>query len=46
MFVLGAMGFIHEVFFGPIDRPTIIAASCALMGLPLVLKADRARNGD
>lgn len=46
MFVLGALGFMHELILGPIERPYIIAASCALMGAPLVFNgATRIKNG-
>lgn len=48
MFVLGAAAFLHEVFLGAIERPYILAAACALMGLPFVLRGDellKRRNG-
>lgn len=50
LFSLGAAGFVHEVFFaqGPTERPFLVAASLALMGLPFVMNADRAlrKNGN
>lgn len=43
---LGATGFLHELLIeGPTERPFILTASLALMGLPLVLKADAKING-
>ena len=42
MFILGAIGFLHETFLSNMDRPYVIAGSLALMGLPFVLAADRA----
>ena len=46
MFGLGAGAFINEVFLQTVDRPYIIAAACALMGLPLVFKGVTiTRNG-
>jgi len=49
LFTLGAGGFIHEVFFGgSMERPFLLALCGALMGLPLVLRAEEQarRNGD
>jgi hypothetical protein len=47
MFLLGAGGFLHELVIATAERPFILAASSALMGLPFVLKADeRLRGGD
>lgn len=45
MFVLGATGFIHELLFAHSERPYLIAASLALMGLPLAIRADEKKNG-
>lgn len=45
MFVLGAIGFLHELLFSMVDRPYLIVASLALMGLPFVLGADAAVRG-
>jgi hypothetical protein len=42
MFLLGAAGFIHEVLWAQQERPVIIAACCALMGLPFVLRGEDA----
>lgn len=39
MFVLGAIGFLHEVFVsGPTEHPFLLAASAALMGLPFIFQ--------
>lgn len=51
MFGLGAGAFINEVLLSSIERPYVIAASCALMGLPLVFKGvtvtrNNHRNGN
>lgn len=40
MFFLGAGGFIHEVVVAQAERPFLIAACCALMGLPFVLTGE------
>jgi hypothetical protein len=40
MFVVGLGGFIHEVAIAQAERPMIIAACCALMGLPFVLRGE------
>ena len=37
MFVLGAGGFLHELLTVGIERPFILTACLALMGLPFVL---------
>lgn len=44
--VLGATGFLHELLIANIERPFILTASLALMGFPLVLKADQKVRGD
>lgn len=45
MFLLGAVGFLHELIIADAERPYLLTAALALMGLPLVLRADEARNG-
>jgi hypothetical protein len=45
MFVLGAAGFIHELIVTGTERPYILSACLALMGLPLVLTGRRNGNG-
>lgn len=39
-FLLGATGFLHELLISDMERPFLLTASLALMGLPLVLGAD------
>lgn len=41
MFVVGATGFLHDVFWHGTERPFMLALSGALMGLPFVLAADK-----
>jgi hypothetical protein len=41
-FLLGAFVFIHEVLATGAERPTILAASLALMGVPAFLRRDEA----
>lgn len=45
MFTLGAVGFVHELLISHAERPYLIGACLALMGLPLALRADEKRNG-
>jgi hypothetical protein len=46
-FLLGAGGFAHELLVAPTERPFIISASLALMGLPFVLRGeDKLREGE
>lgn len=44
MFLMGAFGFFHELIVADAERPYLITAALALMGLPLVLRADEARK--
>jgi hypothetical protein len=44
MFTLGAGGFTHEVVVAGTERPFILTACLALMGLPLVLGGERRRK--
>lgn len=37
---LGATGFLHELLIIETERPFILTASLALMGLPIVMKAE------
>lgn len=48
MFLMGATAFMHEVLAEGVERPFILSASLALMGLPFVLKGERAlrENGN
>ena len=46
-YVLGGLGFLHELIVENAERPFLLTASLALMGFPLVLKGeDRLRNGN
>ena len=45
MFVLGAFGFIHEILTVGIERPFILTACLALMGLPVILASSRSNGG-
>ena len=47
LFVIGTVTFGHEVFYAETERPFLIAASLALMGLPFVLAGEERlrRNG-
>jgi hypothetical protein len=40
MFAIGASGFAHEVIVTAGERPMLLAACLALMGLPIFLKGD------
>lgn len=52
LFAIGAVTFAHEVFYVTTERPFLIAASLALMGLPFVLagesrlRRNNNRNGE
>lgn len=47
MFLFGAIGFFHELLIRPQPNLTILVASGALMGVPLVMSADsKKKNGD
>jgi hypothetical protein len=47
MFSLGFLIVIHEVILTDGERPYVLTAALALMGLPLVLRADEKRkNGN
>lgn len=48
LFIIGAVVFLHEAFIPATqaERPTILFLSAAMMGLPLILRAeDRIKNG-
>lgn len=38
--IIGAFGFLHELLIQNAERPFLLTASCALMGLPLVFKGE------
>lgn len=45
-FSLGVVGFLHELLLAPTERPFLISASLALMGLPFVLRGeDKLKEG-
>lgn len=45
-YILGGLGFLHELIVENAERPFLLTASLALMGFPLVLKGeDKLRNG-
>lgn len=47
LFMLGAGGFAHEVLSKGAERPTILFACLALMGVPIFLKKDaNGKNGN
>lgn len=47
MFGIGAFGFLHELLLANGERPYLITATLALMGLPIALRADeRRKNGN
>lgn len=39
-FLLGATGFLHELFLTHVERPFLLTACLALMGFPFVLGGD------
>jgi hypothetical protein len=46
-FLLGAFGFVHELLLAHTERPFIISASLALMGLPFVIRGeDKLKEGE
>lgn len=40
-YILGGVGFAHELFIAQAERPFLLTASLALMGFPLVLKGEQ-----
>jgi hypothetical protein len=44
MFIMGAGGFVHELIVQEAERPTLLLASLALMGLPVFLARDEAED--
>ena len=45
LFGLGAWGFHHEIITVNAERPTLVLACLALMGLEVFLRRDEKRNG-
>lgn len=39
-YILGSLGFLHELFIQQGDRPFLLTASLALMGFPLVFRSE------
>ena len=39
-YILGAIGFLHELLIQHADRPFLLTASLALMGFPLVFSGE------
>ncbi len=46
LFVAGLLGVVHETLLMSIDRPALLALFGGMTGLPLVLHADRKKNGE
>lgn len=44
IYLLGIFILLHETLIGNGDRPTLIYAACALLGLPIVMRVDEFRN--
>lgn len=45
MFLIGAYGFINEIIsHGLVERPTLLILCAGLMGVPIFLRADEARQ--
>jgi len=40
-YILGAIGFLHELIIAHGDRPFLLTASLALMGFPLVFSGEK-----
>lgn len=46
MFLIGSAGFIHEVIITEGERPTLLLACLALMGVPFFLRKDESDGAD
>lgn len=44
IYLLGIFILLHETVISKGDRPTLIYAACALLGLPIVMRVDEMRN--
>lgn len=44
IYALGIFILLHETLIAHADRPTLIYAACALLGLPIVMRVDESRN--
>lgn len=40
MFLMGSAGFIHEILIRGPERPTLLLACLALMGVPFFMRKD------
>lgn len=40
-YILGGLGFLHELFIAQAERPFLLTASLALMGFPLVFRSEQ-----
>ena len=46
IYLLGIFILLHETLISPGDRPTLVYAACALLGLPIVMRVDEFRRRD
>ena len=46
LFVVGILGIAYEALFRSVERPTLLLLYAAMIGLPLVLRADEERQKD
>lgn len=44
LFVLGAIGFVHELISTGSERPQILILTAAMMGLPVIIRGDEKRQ--
>ena len=44
IYLLGIFMLLHETLIAAGDRPTLVYAACALMGLPIVMRVDEFRH--
>ena len=44
LFIGGLAGVAHETLISDVDRPTLLLLFAAMMGLPMVLNADKRRD--
>lgn len=45
LFVVGLLGIAHETLSAGVERPVLLAAFLAMMGLPMFLRADERGKG-
>jgi hypothetical protein len=46
IYLLGIFILLHETLIAAGDRPTLVYAACALLGLPIVMRVDEFRHRD